>query len=82
MEWPLDDRSHLRACTAGEGLLGYVNISVELITLGQLITSNCLLKHIRISNNQSLAHLDFNPIILLNLVVLRTIASCIDAVVY
>lgn len=52
VEWPLDDTSHLRACAAGEGLLGYVNFSVELVTLGQSITSNCLLKHIRISNNQ------------------------------
>lgn len=51
VEWPLDDISHLRACTVGEGLLGYVNFSVEFVTLGQLITSNCLSKHIRISNN-------------------------------
>lgn len=83
VEWPLDDISHLRACAAGEGLLGYLNFTVEFVTLGQLIPSNCLSKHIRISNNnRSLLHLDFNPIILLNLVVLRTMASCIVAVVY
>lgn len=51
VEWPLDDISHLRACAAGEGLLGYLNFRIEFVTLGQLITLNCLSKHIRISNN-------------------------------